>query len=564
MNHMPKKMIPIGIEDFEKLRNEGFYFVDKTGLIKDLLLHWGEVNLFIRPRRFGKTLNMSMLRCFFEPGTNQRIFDGLEISREQELCEKYMGKFPVISVSLKSIDAGCYQTAVAMAGKLVNAETRRHADLMESSRLTKQEKKILAALMYSEMQEPELCDSLRVLSELLRKHYGQKVVLLIDEYDVPLARAFANGYYDQMVTLIRCLFGQSLKTNPNLQFAVLTGCLRISRESIFTGLNHLRVLSVLDQQFDAYFGFTDPQVRELLEYYGQLEAYGRVKEWYDGYQFGNTQIYCPWDVMNYCDLLRVQPDAKPQDYWSNTSSNDVIRRLVSYTGNVTVKRELERLVEGEAVFQKVCNDLTYRDLYRSVTNIWSVLLMTGYLTQRGKPDGDALRLVIPNMEIRGIFTEQIMKYFYETVKKDGTAVGQFCEALKNGDAAGVEDQFGRYLKKAVSIRDTFVKKPMKENYYHGILMGLLAYKDTWAVFSNRESGDGYSDILVEMEEEEIGVVIEVKYADDGDLEKGCIKALEQIEKNGYAQQLVDDGMRTVMKYGVACYKKRCRVRFAEC
>lgn len=559
MDGTRKKMIPIGIENFEEIRKENFYYVDKTGLITELLSNWGKVNLFTRPRRFGKSLNMSMLRYFFEKGTQKQIFDELEISAEKELCEKYMGKFPVIFVSLKEINAGSYEIARDMAVGIVNEEARRHQYLLESNSLSQQDKKLFCMLMDAEMKEQILCSSLRILSELLRKHYGQKVILLIDEYDVPLAKSFANGYYNQMVLFIQNLFGQSLKTNDSLQFAVLTGCMRIAKESIFTGLNNLRVLSIMDVQFDKFFGFTDREVKELLEYYGLSDAYEDVKAWYDGYQFGNTQIYCPWDVINYCDVLRADRSEKPREYWSNTSSNDVIRHLIENAGNGTTKQEIERLVAGGAVTKKIRRDLTYRDLYGSVENIWSVLYTTGYLTKQGKPDGDLCQLVIPNMEIRTVFTEQIMEYFQETVRKDGVAVERFCVALKDGDAKGVEEQLGAYLKKAISIRDTFVKKVMKENYYHGILMGLLAYKDAWAVFSNRESGEGYSDIFIEIIEEEIGIIIEIKYPDNGNLEKGCVEALQQMENKKYVEQLLDDGMQAILKYGIACYKKQCKV-----
>ena len=364
MGESDTKMIPIGIENFEKLRKENFYYIDKTKLIKELLSNWAEVNLFTRPRRFGKSLNMSMFQCFFEIGTDPHIFDGLEITKETELCEQYMGKFPVISVSLKGINATSFETACKMAAGLVNEAARKHIYLLESRELEKSEKKTFELLLDSRMKEQEVCNSLRVLSELLQKHYRQKVVLLIDEYDVPLAKAFANGYYDQMVVLVQNMFGQWLKTNYSLQFAVLTGCLRVAKESIFTGLNNLKVLSIADVRFDEYFGFTDAQVKELLAYYGLSGAYGDVKDWYDGYQFGNAHIYCPWDVLNYCDLLRADPQAPPQDYWSNTSGNDIIRHFIQYAGKGTTKQELERLVAGEAVTKKVRNDLTYRDLYR--------------------------------------------------------------------------------------------------------------------------------------------------------------------------------------------------------
>lgn len=558
---MTDRRIPIGMEDFREIREEGFYYIDKTGLIRELLQDWGKVNLFTRPRRFGKSLNMSMLRCFFEQGGDKSIFDGLEISRETGLCAQYMGKFPVIAVSLKGISASCYETARDMAVRVIHEEARRHQYLLESSRLSAMDREMYRMLCSPDMEEAMLCSSLRELSGLLEKHYGNKAVMLIDEYDVPLAKAFEQGYYEPMAVLVQTMLGQALKTNESLKFAVLTGCLRIARESIFTGLNNLRVLSVMDVQFQEYFGFTDSEVRRMLEDYGLSGAYETVREWYDGYRFGNMQMYCPWDVVNYCALLRAQPDAQPRDYWSNTSSNDAVRHFIEYARQGTVKQEIERLAAGEAVAKKIRQDLTCRDLYASVEHIWSVLFMTGYLTQRGNPAADgSLYLVIPNLEIRGVFARQIMEYFQQNICKDGQAVERFCEALKNGDEKGVEEQLGRYLKKAISIRDTFVKKPMKENYYHGILMGLLAYKESWAVFSNKEAGEGYSDIIVEIEDEDTGIVIEVKYAEGKSLEEGVRHALCQIDNNGYAQQLLDDGMQTVWKYGIACCKKRCRVQ----
>lgn len=557
------KRLPIGIENFREIRTEGFYYVDKTGLIKELLQNWGKVSLFTRPRRFGKSLNLNMLRCFFEPDGDKCIFDGLEISREKELCKNYMGRYPVIAVSMKGVSASCYDAARDMAARVIYEEARRHQYLLESQALTLVDKEAFARLLSVQMEEPLLCSSLRELSILLEKHYGQKVIVLIDEYDVPLAKAFERGYYDEMVLLVRSLFEQVLKTNDSLQFAVLTGCLRIAKESIFTGFNNFRVFSAADVQFQEYFGFTDLEVRKMLDDYGLSKAYEAVREWYDGYRFGNAEIYCPWDVTCYCSLLQTEPDAEPRDFWSNTSSNDIVRHFVEKSDRATVKRELERLVAGEAVEKKIRMDLTYRDLYSSIEHIWSVLFMTGYVTQRGERNGDIFPLAVPNMEIRRIFTEQIMEYFEKSVRKDGKTVEKFCDALKYGDAHTAQELFAGYLKKAVSIRDTFVKKQMKENYYHGILVGILAYRESWAVFSNRESGEGYSDILVEIEEEETGIVIEVKYARDGNLGKGCREALAQIEQQRYEQQLSDDGMRTVLKYGVACYKKQCQIALAD-
>lgn len=554
-----KKKLPIGVENFKELRKEEFYYIDKTGLMKELLNNWGKVNLFTRPRRFGKSLNMSMLRCFFEPEGDKSIFDGLEISRETELCEEYMGKYPVVSVSLKSINAGSFETARSMAVRLINEEARRLQFLLDSPKLSAYDKEIFLRLLAQEMDDATLFCGLRELSELLGKHYDQQVIILIDEYDVPLAKAFDQGYYDQMVILIRNMFEQALKTNGSLKFAVLTGCLRISKESIFTGLNNLKVLSVKDVQFDEYFGFTDTEVRELLEYYELSEYYETMREWYDGYHFGNVDVYCPWDVINYCDTLRTDREAQPQNYWTNTSSNEVVKRLIERADTGTTKREIERLVAGEVVEKELHPELTYNELYSSIENLWSVLFTTGYLTQRGRPEGDTFSLVIPNREIRNIFTRQIMEYFKENVRKDGAALNEFCDALKNGNVSAVEQQFQSYLKKTISIRDTFVKKQMKENFYHGILLGLLGFKDSWSVFSNRESGDGYSDILIEIEDDEIGIVIEVKYAEDGNLEAECMEALAQIERKQYEEQLIDEGMETIRKYGIACYKKRCKV-----
>ena len=557
-----KKKLPIGIEDFEKLRKEDFYYIDKTGLIKELLNNWGEVNLFTRPRRFGKSLNMSMLKCFFEPESDKNIFEDLEIGRDRELCEKYMGKFPVISVSLKGINADSYEKACRMAAQIINGEARRLQYLLESNQLTQYDKDAFSVLLRDDMDEPSLCYSLKTLSELLQKHHDSKVILLIDEYDVPLAKAFEQGFYDQMVLLIRNLFEQVLKTNSSLQFAVLSGCMRISKESIFTGLNNLRVLSVADVDFDEYYGFTDEEVRNLLEYYQLSSSYGTIKEWYDGYRFGSVEVYCPWDVICYCSKLRTDRDARPENYWSKTSSNDAVRHFLQESDKGTTKREIERLVAGEVIAKEIHQELTYKDMYDSVENIWSVLFTTGYLTQRGKPEGNSLQLAIPNMEIRKIFTTQIMDYFKQSVQKNGKALDKFCEALKNGDAGGVEKQLNEYLRKTISIRDTFVKKQMKENFYHGILLGLLGFKDSWSVSSNKESGDGYSDILVEIEEESIGIVLEVKYPEDGNLEAGCRAALEQIEKKGYVEELRDEGMEQILKYGIACYKKRCGVMLA--
>ena len=560
---MKKKKLPIGIENFEELQKEEFYYVDKTNLIRDLLMQWSKVNLFTRPRRFGKSLNMSMLKYFFEPGGDKEIFKKLAISGETEICEKYMGKFPVVSISLKGINGESYEKACAMAVQVIQSEARRFQYLLESERLTAYEKKVFASLLQADMGEDLLCSSLKIMSELLEKHHGCKVILLIDEYDVPLAKAFERGYYDQMVIFIRNMFEYALKTNDSLKFAVLTGCMRISKESIFTGLNNIKVLSVADVQFDEYFGFTDQEVKDMLDYYGFSDRYDEVKEWYDGYQFGNVGVYCPWDVINYCDTLKADPDAQPRNYWLNTSSNEAVRRFIRESDHAATRREIENLVAGEAITKEIHQELTYKDMYDSIDNLWSVLFTTGYLTQRGKPDGDNFRLVIPNVEIRKIFTSQIMELFKESVPKNGEALRNFCQALRNGDAKSVERLLGEYLRKTLSIRDTFVKRQMKENFYHGILIGILGFADTWSVSSNKESGDGYSDILVETDDGETGIILELKYAEDGKLDESCREALRQINLRRYEEELLDEGVEHILKYGIAFYKKRCRVMLAD-
>lgn len=558
-----KKKLPIGIENFEEIRTKGFYYADKTGLIKELLENWSKVTLFTRPRRFGKSLNMSMLKSFFEPGSRKEIFEGLEISKEVSLCEEYMGKFPVISISLKGIDAGSFNTARELAVQIVNGEARRFQHLLDSEHLTAYDKEAYRALLRADMSEAVLYGSLKVLSELLEKHYSQRVVLLIDEYDVPLAKAYEQGYYEQMIVLIRNLFQQALKTNDSLEFAVLTGCMRISKESIFTGLNNLRVLSVADAEFDEYFGFTDVEVKELLKHYHLSESYDVVKEWYDGYQFGNVEVYCPWDVICHCSKLCKDSNAQPQNYWSNTSSNDAVKKFIQGADIGTTKNEIEQLVAGGVIQKEIRQELTYQDMYGSIENIWSVLFTTGYLTMRGQADRKRFYLAIPNLEIREIYTEQIIELFKEGIKKNGDSVNAFCDALQNGDIEKAEKGLSDYLQKTISIRDTFVKKQMKENFYHGILLGLLGYKDTWIISSNEESGDGYSDILVRSEDENLGIVIEVKYAEDGRMEEACKEALSQIESRRYAEKLQRDGIKHILTYGIACQKKRCKVMRAE-
>ena len=555
------KKLPIGIENFEKLRQEDFYYIDKTRLIEQLLTRWGEVNLFTRPRRFGKSLNMSMLQSFFEIGKDKTLFDGLRISDNQELCEEYQGKFPVVSVSLKGINGATYEEARRFLIKTINEEARRLSVLSDSTELDETDHELLTQLKKKEMTNDSLVYSIRELTELLEKHYGSKVIVLIDEYDVPLAKANENGYYDEMVLLIRNLFENALKTNSSLKFAVLTGCLRIAKESIFTGLNNFKVYSITDKSFDETFGFTDAEVKELLRYYGQEKYYETVKEWYDGYRFGNVDVYCPWDVINFCSDHLADPGLEPKNYWANTSGNSVISHFIDSVGKPQklTRMELEQLVNGGIVQKEINSELTYKELYSSIDNLWSTLFMTGYLTQRGEPSGNRYNLVIPNREIRNIITNHILKMFKENVKDDGKTVSDLCDALLNKNPEKVELIFTEYMKKTISIRDTFARKPTKENFYHGLLLGILGFKENWSVMSNRESGDGFGDILIRIEDEDVGIVIEVKYADDGNLQGECEKALQQIIDIRYTEALEQEGIHTIIKYGIACYRKKCKV-----
>ena len=555
------KKLPIGIENFEKLRQEDFYYIDKTRLIEQLLTRWGEVNLFTRPRRFGKSLNMSMLQSFFEIGKDKTLFDGLRISDNQELCEEYQGKFPVVSVSLKGINGATYEEARRFLIKTINEEARRLSVLSDSTELDETDHELLTQLKKKEMTNDSLVYSIRELTELLEKHYGSKVIVLIDEYDVPLAKANENGYYDEMVLLIRNLFENALKTNSSLKFAVLTGCLRIAKESIFTGLNNFKVYSITDKSFDETFGFTDAEVRELLRYYGQEKYYETVKEWYDGYRFGNVDVYCPWDVINFCSDHLADPGLEPKNYWANTSGNSVISHFIDSVGKPQklTRMELEQLVNGGIVQKEINSELTYKELYSSIDNLWSTLFMTGYLTQRGEFSGNRYNLVIPNREIRNIITNHILKMFKENVKDDGKTVSDLCDALLNQNPEKVESIFTEYMKKTISIRDTFAQKPTKENFYHGLLLGILGFKENWSVMSNRESGDGFGDILIRIEDEDVGIVIEVKYADDGNLQGECEKALQQIIDIRYTEALEQEGIHTIIKYGIACYRKKCKV-----
>ena len=551
-----KLKLPVGIENFEKIRNSGFYYIDKTRLIEQLLQNWGKVNLFTRPRRFGKTLNMSMLKSFFEIGTDSSLFEGLYISNNTELCNEYMGKYPVIFLSLKGVDGLTFSKSKEMLSEIIKEEADRHYYLKNSEKLTQEDRISFQSILTGTDENIE--NSLKTLSRFLYKHYDRKTIIIIDEYDVPLDKAFQNGYYKEMVALIKGIFGQALKTNDFLQFAILTGCLRISKESIFTGLNNFEVLSILNVQYDECFGFTDAEVRKILKDYGLSAHYADMKEWYDGYRFGNTDIYCPWDVIRYSKSLCMDEEAKPEDFWSNSSGNAIVRRFID-KADASTKNEIERLIAGEYIEKEISQELTYEELDDKIENLWSVLFTTGYLTQQGRTDDDRYRLAIPNKEIRNLFIKKVREWFRDASKNDGKALEEFCNAFIQKNSQKIEQLFGDYLWNTISIRDTAVAKEKKENFYHGILLGLLGYKSNWIIKSNAESGTGYSDILIEAPDNRTGIVIELKYAENGNMDKACLDAIKQIEEKDYVGRLKQDGMRNFISYGIACYKKDCKV-----
>lgn len=548
---------------YRKIRKNKFYYIDKTKLIEQLVETGGEVTLFTRPRRFGKTLNMSMLRSFFEIGMDASLFNGLYIAGNKALCEEYMGKYPVIFLSLKSVEGLTFESAKYRIVELIGREAKRFDFLLESEQLSEDEKWQYKAITEMQngkfsMDEDILVSSIQILSYLLFRHFEKKAVILIDEYDVPLDKAFQNGYYREMVSLIRGLFGMALKTNDSLQFAVLTGCLRISKESIFTGLNNFKVLTILDPRFDEQFGFTDYEVKKILKDYDLAAHFEETKEWYDGYRFGKADIYCPWDVINYVDQLKYDQTVEPQDFWSNSSGNAIVRRFIDRS-DISTKNEIERLIAGESIEKDVALELTYDEIDRSIENLWNVLFTTGYLTCKGRTESGKYRLVIPNKEVRNLFIKKIKEWFSEESKKDGKTLDELCSAFVDRDAEKIERIFGDYLWNTISIRDTAVAREKKENFYHGILLGLLGYKSSWLIKSNAESGIGYSDILAEVPTNRTGIVIELKYAEDGDLDAACEAALKQIDEKDYVAKLKQDGMKNFIRYGIACFKKVCKV-----
>lgn len=549
--------LPVGIDDFKKIREAGFYYVDKTKLIEQLLQSWGEVTLFTRPRRFGKTLNMSMLKSFFEIGAEKSLFQGLYISEKEKLCAEYMGKYPVIFLSLKGVEGLHFADAQKMLMTIINNEVRRHYYLKTSDKLTVEDRKQFEKMLLNEAVN--LVDSLRLLSQLLYLHYDQKVVILIDEYDVPLDKAFKNGYYQEMVSLIRGLFGQALKTNEFLQFAVLTGCLRVSKESIFTGLNNFEINSIVDIEHEEGFGFTDAEVMQMLKYYHCTNRYSDIKEWYDGYHFGNADIYCPWDVINFVKKLLTDSNAKPSAFWINSSGNDLVKLFVDKADQST-KDEIERLVAGESVTKRIRLDLTYDEIENSIDNVWSVLFTTGYLTNIGNPESGVYELVIPNREVHEVFVLQIQEWFQRSVAKE-ESMPEFSKAILEADAEGLQKQLNVIMSRMISVLDTKAREEQKENFYHGLLLGLLRGSNPdWLIKSNRESGDGYSDILIEPENPDAGIIIEVKHAASiGGLDKACENAMAQIKNRRYDEALRENGRCEILAYGIAFHKKRCRV-----
>ena len=549
--------LPVGIDDFKQIREAGFYYVDKTKLIEQLLQSWGEVTLFTRPRRFGKTLNMSMLKSFFEIGAEKSLFQGLYISEKEKLCAEYMGKYPVIFLSLKGVEGLHFADAQKMLMTIINNEVRRHYYLKTSDKLTVEDRKQFEKMLLNE--DVNLVDSLRLLSQLLYLHYDQKVVILIDEYDVPLDKAFKNGYYQEMVSLIRGLFGQALKTNEFLQFAVLTGCLRVSKESIFTGLNNFEINSIVDIEHEEGFGFTDAEVMQMLKYYHCTNRYSDIKEWYDGYHFGNADIYCPWDVINFVKKLLTDSNAKPSAFWINSSGNDLVKLFVDKADQST-KDEIERLVAGESVTKRIRLDLTYDEIENSIDNVWSVLFTTGYLTNIGNPESGVYELVIPNREVHEVFVLQIQEWFQRSVAKE-ESMPEFSKAILEADAEGLQKQLNVIMSRMISVLDTKAREEQKENFYHGLLLGLLRGSNPdWLIKSNRESGDGYSDILIEPENPDAGIIIEVKHAASiSGLDKACENAMAQIKNRRYDEALRENGRCEILAYGIAFHKKRCRV-----
>ena len=547
--------LPVGIENFEDIRKLGFYYIDKTKLIEQLLQNWGKVNLFTRPRRFGKTLNMSMLRTFFEIGMDKSLFEGLYISKNKELCDEYMGKYPVIFLSLKGIDGLTFEEAIIRITTIIKNEARRHHYLKNSDKLIEEEIKQFQSLL--DGKADDITDSIRLLSELLCKHYGKKTIILIDEYDVPLDKAFQKGYYDEMVRFIRSLFESALKTNSALEFSVITGCLRISKESIFTGLNNLAVNSILSNKYSESFGFVQYEVDELMEYYNIEEKSQLMKKWYDGYLFGKSEVYNPWSVLNQVKEWSEDKDISAIPWWTNTSSNNIIRTLVSQADNET-KDIIENLIHGGSVETVLKETVTYGDLTENNENIWSFLFFTGYLkikeiVKTGEVIGEPTiySLVIPNLEIKSCYTDIIIQYF--EIYKKAINKDNLYKALLGRNAQDFAEQITDLLRKTISYYDS------TESFYHGLISGLLSGNVYYKVESNRETGDGRSDLaLYQQDVAQNAVILEFKVCGKNETaDEAAKRALKQINDRDYASKAREDGYKNIIKYGVAFKGKMC-------
>ena len=556
---MRQLRLPVGIEDFAEIRRNEYYYVDKTQLIEQVLDRRNKVTLFTRPRRFGKTLNMSMLQYFFEIGMDPTLFDGLYIAQNKDLCDVYMGRYPVVSISLKGVDADSYEKARAQLIRIINKEARRHRALLEDEKMDAIDRELFVQFLDRQMEDDTITSSLQELTELLEIHFSQKVVVLIDEYDVPLAKAYENGYYDDMVLLLRNMFGNVLKSNDSLAFAVLTGCLRIAKESIFTGLNNFKVYSITDQEFDETFGFTDAEVKAMLQYYGLQDYFNVVREWYDGYRFGKADVYCPWDVVNHVDRIKSDPNARPEAYWINTSGNDLVKRFID-KATKTTRSEIESLIAGESIEKQIRLDLTYDEIDNSIDNLWSVLFTTGYLTKTGLTDAGAYKLVIPNKEVREVFKLQIQEWFKKSIFSNTEQLQNFWKAFAEGNTEKIEKYLNKILSNSVSVFDTRAREEEKESSYHNLLVGILTGNADWLVKSNAEAGEGFADIIVETDDPDAGIVVELKYTKEyKDMEQACQNALDQIKDRRYQEYLLNDGRNDILLYGMAFCKKRCRV-----
>ena len=565
-----KKKLSIGIENFTKLQTEDFYYVDKTMLIKELLDNWAEVNLFTRPRRFGKTLNMSMLQYYFEDKRDQftgekidnsYLFEGLNIKAEGEKYTKYMGKYPVINLSLKSAKQPTYKMAYESLIDEIMKEYRRHNFILNSDKLLQSEKKIFLDISNGEAKEIEYAKSLQFLSSCLEKYFGSKTIILIDEYDVPLENAFFEGFYDEMISFIRSLFESALKTNPSLEFSIITGCLRISRESIFTGLNNLNIISILNNRYAEYFGFTAEEVEELCDYYNIQEKYETAKKWYNGYTFGHKNVYNPWSVVKYIYDVLGDSHVFPTSYWANTSSNSIVKSLIERADDIT-KGEIEALIEGKTIEKPVHEDITYDDVYDNLDNLWNFMFFTGYfkkISERMDENTQEkfVELAIPNLEVKYIFRTKILKWFNEKIKSEDLSI--LYTSIINGEVDVFQKEVNRLLKKTISFNDAY------ENFYHGFMIGLLSHMDGYIVKSNRETGDGRCDIYIKpLSIFDKAVIIEMKVCDKPkELFTKPQDALQQIEDKKYAYELNESGYEDIIKYGMAFYRKDCIIKIKE-